>query len=460
MQPAHLLPQMQLEQEQHYAFTHFIVHLAPKLCGLLYADLPLWTDYVVQLAQNSTVLQHAICAVSAFHCASSTHTSLVAHQLPTFALDQYAKALRGLRDHPIFSCSNEIFALVGVFLTLCESIRGNYTAAVTHIRGVLEASAGEDLGSLPSSSDVVHTNFARTCLLRLRRQLAELNLIQFPQPLPKAFGTWHAPPAKLSSYTDARHSFEGFLDDNIESLRTFFGYIDHSRAHSVPLTGPPSDIHQRFSLWQSLFSRFQDEEQLYPGNITVEDRVTGLTLRMYTTTMRILLHRRFELAEMGYDEFLDDAAAILGYAAVLIQHPENPPSMDGPGPKLSLMGLSPLFPLYLVAHRCRDPCLRRRAVDLLLTQKWRDGLWNSDLTGQVCKRIIELEEEKAKELVGFDGEITAAGQIPDAARIVHVWPRIGQGRVLEMDFMLSSQERVTPTPKPTSPDYTRELSQQ
>lgn len=117
--------------------------------------------------------------------------------------------------------------------------------------------------------------------------------------------------------------------------------------------------------------------------------------------------------EMAYDEFSNDfdkvvqnANSILRIAPAGSQSSTSKVSHSVPSTddlydsslRLTLTRISPLFPLYVVGHRCREPRLQRQALSLLQRSRWIDGLWNSRLTAAVCTRIIDLEERHARVL--------------------------------------------------------------
>jgi hypothetical protein len=54
--------------------------------------------------------------------------------------------------------------------------------------------------------------------------------------------------------------------------------------------------------------------------------------------------------------------------------------------------LSPIVPLFVVACRCRDPEIRRRAIALLLNCRRREGVWDSYGAGMVALQVVKLEE--------------------------------------------------------------------
>ncbi|PMD31086.1 hypothetical protein L207DRAFT_537507 [Hyaloscypha variabilis F] len=63
--------------------------------------------------------------------------------------------------------------------------------------------------------------------------------------------------------------------------------------------------------------------------------------------------------------------------------------------------------LWSIGHKCRAPVLRRRAMNLLIDNPRREGLWDSVFAGNIIKYVMNFEEEF----------LTPTGQIPESARI-------------------------------------------
>lgn len=51
-----------------------------------------------------------------------------------------------------------------------------------------------------------------------------------------------------------------------------------------------------------------------------------------------------------------------------------------------------LGPLGALAHRCRDPSLRRESIRLLRTYDRQEGMWHSSLAAKIAARLVEIEE--------------------------------------------------------------------
>ncbi|KAK3696523.1 hypothetical protein LTR37_017941 [Vermiconidia calcicola] len=49
-------------------------------------------------------------------------------------------------------------------------------------------------------------------------------------------------------------------------------------------------------------------------------------------------------------------------------------------------------PSYHIATKCRDPAIRRRAVQLLRTLNRREAFWDSTVAAAIAERVVEIEE--------------------------------------------------------------------
>lgn len=56
------------------------------------------------------------------------------------------------------------------------------------------------------------------------------------------------------------------------------------------------------------------------------------------------------------------------------------------------MGIVP--PLYVVATKCRNPVIRRQAIQLLKSSSRREAMWDSNLSARIGSWIMDIEEEE------------------------------------------------------------------
>ena len=74
------------------------------------------------------------------------------------------------------------------------------------------------------------------------------------------------------------------------------------------------------------------------------------------------------------------------------------------------LDMSLVGPVYAVAHKYRDPILRRRAIAILKTANRQEGIWDSAIAAKVAERIVAVEE-------GAVGTVHSCRDVPEWARI-------------------------------------------
>lgn len=116
--------------------------------------------------------------------------------------------------------------------------------------------------------------------------------------------------------------------------------------------------------------------------------------------------------ETLWDMFTKRFEHIVSMAASVVDSSIRNKSTQKQTPDFSL-DMHTVAPLYAVAHRCRHPIIRRKAVSLLYAAPRQEGVWDSVLTARVAERVIGIEESGL-------GIITRCEDVPDWARISDV----------------------------------------
>ena len=132
--------------------------------------------------------------------------------------------------------------------------------------------------------------------------------------------------------------------------------------------------------------------------------------------------------QISWDKYRADHEEVVSLAATILEASPTTTGEASQGvPSFSIdMGI--VAPLYSVAHRCRDPVIRRKAISLLAATPRQEGVWNSILVARVTQRIVEIEEGG---LLGMDSR----QNVPEDARIsdnkieIPEWARISDVEV-------------------------------
>lgn len=165
----------------------------------------------------------------------------------------------------------------------------------------------------------------------------------------------------------------------------------------------------------------------------------------------------------SWDKFNSQFAEIVSLAASIVNASDTgSPHTTSVRPSFSLdNGI--IAPLYEVATLCRDPVIRRRAVQVLRSSPRQEGVFNSHLSAMVAEKIIEIEEAAAlKAVSGYSdfplesalfghklekdlNDISDSAQVPDSVRLTYAHPKfdvagkkvfltIGQTAKMHMDI--------------------------
>jgi hypothetical protein len=117
---------------------------------------------------------------------------------------------------------------------------------------------------------------------------------------------------------------------------------------------------------------------------------SALILSLYQKITVITLAILSNDSEMVYDDFLEDFKYVVRTCALLIasrdttQQPQNPRFTFE-------VGIVP--PLHVVATKCRDPVVRREAIQLLFASPRQEGMWDSVLSARIGTWMTGCEED-------------------------------------------------------------------
>ena len=116
------------------------------------------------------------------------------------------------------------------------------------------------------------------------------------------------------------------------------------------------------------------------------------------------------------------AESIFGISAPRWPHPTtSPPSvhsafiepaLNSPNPHFTL-DISVVAPMYDIACRCRDPYIRRRALNVLRRSARQEGIYDGLLAAHIVENVIAIEEADLD-------EVRTCADVPDLARVSQV----------------------------------------
>jgi hypothetical protein len=204
--------------------------------------------------------------------------------------------------------------------------------------------------------------------------------------------TWHLPiPSSFPSFASAHRCWD-FLQDR---ALQFFRRTSFNRAYAPTSLDPPEQIAEELRFYLGQLEAFKVAFQpildsaVSPDGLTIVDPATVL-LSLYQKITVIILAAIPSESEMVYDVFLPDFKYIVHMCTLLISS-HNSTQMP-PNPRFTFeVGIVP--PLHITATKCRDPVVRREAVDLLFASPRQEGMWDGVLSARIGKWMYSCEED-------------------------------------------------------------------
>lgn len=233
--------------------------------------------------------------------------------------------------------------------------------------------------------------------------------------------TNHLPiPDRFQSLLEARLAWDALCEKMLRFTETMFQYT----SSTSPMGVLPRELQQyglgfktEIESWSNAFEHFLNSRNA-PGKSSQEKAAISV-LKMFQIMGQILFLMTFSENEGQFDSFLPQFKAIVKLAVEVVgdeereamakrcpnpqycTHQSGHPDIIGNG-EWSAKHIKPSFsadlgivpPLFVVATKCRDPEVRRQAIQLLMSSSRREGMWDSELIARIGMWIMAIEEEE------------------------------------------------------------------
>jgi hypothetical protein len=433
---------------------------APELAGTF--DFGFWTCKLLQASHLYPALWHATTALGAMHrryiagsppCLPRTSTNDEEMQ---FSLRQFNTSIKYLVQ-PLSGQEpthvDKVVMLTACILSTCLcSLQGHQMQALVHIRNGLklfhEWKVWETRPGLPGNP--ISVDVLSTMLTRLDTQARTLQDVF-------SMSTWDQKPLIFAEKTAPIESVaEAYMD--LEAL--FNGLLQVIQRKDIMTPEQAAAVleerlmySRHFDIWDTKFAEYRATTEE-----TKQDNAIA-KLRILRLLADILLKFDPTRDELGYDDFQNHFIRIVDLSAQILEtrnaaSEHNIQTQDiatpdrGNSPATGRIPRDrPFFsleagvaePLYVVASRCRDPTLRRRALHLLRSHPSREGIWESTLGAKIAEAGMIIEEE-----IAFGPQWAVSGIIDGGctACLTTVGnPICIDHRIREVDLFLVGDER-------------------
>lgn len=325
-----------------------------------------------------------------------------------------------------------------ILFTCFEAMQGHCEQAISHAKqgyALLDQYA-IDPQSRACETGVFAAELDQLCLMMQRLQTQSKGLrAEVYHTVGEDLGIRATPePVYFETLQDARIALERMIDQ----LSVFFLDLDlDDEFYDMVCDSPHNCLSQTAWLetWEQAFSRLLALKQ---SELTQSERRGAMVLKAHHLVCEILSTVDLSEGALGWERFhqsftaiVDLAEAVLGRSPQSItSHPNNPPGT--PSSKLCF-SLGILDPLYEVCARCRDPLLRRRALDLLAGHPRQECLWGSWSAWKVGRYLLHLEEWEvgSQPTVVNDAVSDHIPEVPFNFNALHISEEEDAGRLMQ-----------------------------
>ncbi|KAH6626195.1 hypothetical protein B0J18DRAFT_134271 [Chaetomium sp. MPI-SDFR-AT-0129] len=382
------------------------------------------------------------------------------------AVKQYSHACNALTNAgATASTSNRTRLMSSVLLACFDSFVGDHKQAILQIQtglALLEKLRAEKRQAFLSSSDEPVEEELTQMFTRLAIQAKSYDMaFHFPQPWVVQLTTNQPPldpssptseagspigisqdpiPERFTSVMEARLAWDKLCERIFRFTEIMFNYAKSNIMGVLPtsLKHYGVSFKKDIEAWSDAFEHIL-ASRTAPG-VSSQEKAAIAVLKMFQTMGKILFLMTFSDSEMHFDGFAHLFKGIVDLALEVVGDEERRAAAKRcPDPALcrhrnhcrtDIFGgheyaahhIKPSFsadlgivpPLYVVATKCREPHIRRQAIQLLRSSARREGMWDSELTARIGTWIAEIEEEDVNLFEGGYGNTIPT---PDASPV-------------------------------------------
>jgi hypothetical protein len=384
---------------EHRAFEYFLSCTGPELSG--YFSREIYSTQVPKLSFSELPLWHIVIALSSVHEGyahgiqdSNRDTQLAQY---SFGLKHYSFAVKSLKEAISSQPENIESVLLCSMLFVCfDSLRGNYTAASTHLNSGLKILCSEkDAGRLSPSYARIIEQF--TCLGVSTGVFIDSHL-----PESNTHSIWSQfsylgsgrDNSNFKTIDDARHNINMILNDFMLH-HTMSQNTDDLSGYKARMA--TSTTRAGLAAWNRNFDA-----------MILRQNPTSLSSDALRGSILMKLHHASLIAIVnGVDQVEGDALnapyhTIVTLARSLVNANVTSKPARTKANISSDLGL--VSPLFVTISRCTVPELRREALELLKAVPRREGLWDAEIVARIAIEVLGIEERENQALITGEGE--------------------------------------------------------
>lgn len=390
----------------------------------------LWSRLILQACEEDAALRHGVIALGALDktCDAMGVTSFTSDYRPdrlagdahhTFALQQYGKSVKQMRESVASGQLDMRTTLIGCLIAVCfESFHGNTQAAISQARSGVQllndwlpnfSARGALLRSMPSSPKIP-VEIDDELILAFNRLDVESVSFMFAPPVPLTPSALHDSISALMTMPDRFNTLDSARLCMEQLMRTSIHWCIYNSVHTddedVPVWDTTAETPELMTLiWTHYHRTVRDWSQFVRMHNHWYAAASPLFERARTPagqkelSAAIAIELRFRTCIVAFsnirgetdeqDPGLEDPRETLNLAESLsarrkahkLEH-NSAFTFDGP-----IIGA-----LHVVTQKSSDPMLRRRAIALLESRPRREGPWDSLMIAKLATLSLRIEE--------------------------------------------------------------------
>ncbi|RHZ68351.1 hypothetical protein CDV55_107157 [Aspergillus turcosus] len=378
------------------AFAHYSQYAASLIAGEL--DMDFWGGVVPQVCRSEPAVWDAINAISAlFESPEPCFDPVWLRQNDTNsealrsnhddALRWYSRSLANMRRQIDRGSVDIHVALISCILFICiETLQGRVEEALRlYQQGVsliFELRAGGTrMGSCPGSASLEDT------IIPIFLRLGTIALSISGVPVSGLLDEMQSLAGNtFSSLSSARLAMTALAAEGMIFQRTVEEHFAIN-GHEVPIPlafkNKQEDIQKRLAAWHRAYTNLVNSSD--PSKLPTSG--TSLLLTFHAATF-VITTVCTEQLETAYDAYLPQFRLIVEQSAVHLEASAGP---NGRQPPFTFE-MGPGLSLFLTAIKCREPWLRRRALQLLRKAPPMQGLYKCPPGATLAEAFMRLEE--------------------------------------------------------------------
>ncbi|KIX10674.1 uncharacterized protein Z518_01758 [Rhinocladiella mackenziei CBS 650.93] len=390
-----------LDPQELRSLVFFCQRTAPEWSG--WKDASFWNKLILQACHLNRSVLHGVVALGALHESSEVDgESDERSHLQQLALHQSSKASRMAFETAV----SDIATLISCIIFIClQNLQDSHTAYQLLRSGhSLITDIDERLHSgdliLADSEKTVLNNFLRPIIERLRMRFC--SIVDAPSALALSASIKRSRIEHRLSLPEIPHCFSNLLEAR-NKLEEIVEWAQENIDPSISTGDDRSQVHTLLSTWiVALDGTGITALERYEALITSKKLLKAAAL-----VASILLDTLGTLTECSYDVHVEKFAEIIELYREAVDNPTRTFRNVSFGIDSGVIDT-----LVFVAGRCRDPMIRRLAIELLDKTNRTEGDLQGSTGSTILQTLMELEEENLN--------VTSASDVPEGRRL-RIW---------------------------------------